>query len=131
MLWRFKRPSSAVSMMVETGPTSRTTPSIPATLTWSPAWQALANVVARQDAADHIASAQPEKARPKPTANCAERDQNQVLEQLQFHIELAQGREEGKQGQHVIASRRQPIGIGDPDAVSTGRDHAPEEARDQ
>jgi len=36
MLWRCSKPCSSVSMIVATGPTSRTVPSYPATLTMSP-----------------------------------------------------------------------------------------------
>ena len=90
----------------------------------------LAEVVAGQDAGHHVASAQAER-QAEAQGQAAEGDQDQVVQQGELDAQLVEGRDEGQQGQHVVAAVGQVLGVGDAHAVGAGGDHAPQEAGDQ
>ena len=67
-------------MIVATGPTSRTVPSMPADADVVAGVEPLAEVVAGQDAGHHVAAAQPER-QAEAQGQAAEGDEDQLVQQ--------------------------------------------------
>ena len=87
MLWRLSKPSSSVSTIVATGPTSRTVPSKVADGHVIAGLQALANIVTGQNAGHRVAATQAQ-GQAEAQRQAGEDDQDGVVQQVELQCAI-------------------------------------------